>query len=405
MPLANLAFDPGRPQSIETLQVVFKVVERCNLNCSYCYYFNMGDTSALERPAVVSLETARSLGRWIAEGCRELQIPKVSIAFHGGETMLLKPRNFAAICETLRDQIAPVAALSFCIQTNGTILNDEWLEIFREYAVRVGISIDGERRAHDRYRLNVQGRSTFDRTEDNLKHIAQWARGDPRLMPSTITVIDPDNDYTRIYEYLRGLGVEQMNFLLPDRNADDPPPGGQDSSRSYGKVLYEIFEAWLAEDNPNVHIKYVDRMMAHFQLVRPRGRDSKRNKKEYQVIMARSDATVAINDSYTPALSWYKQTPVYSIFGHSLREFLSDEIFLEIEDIASTVPAGCASCKWKRICKGGDLENRFSSKNGFDNPSVYCEGYKLLYQGVCDLLIENGYPVEAMRARFGDGDR
>ena len=405
----KFTFDPSKPDSIDNLQVVFKVVERCNINCSYCYYFNMGDNTAMERPPLVSTDIAELLARWIAQGCRDLRIPKVLISFHGGEPMMLKPRNFGAVCEVLRRHISPVAELTFSMQTNGTILNEEWLALFDEYGVRVGVSIDGDREAHDRYRLDHRARSTFERTEENLKRLADWAQGNPRMMPSTISVLDPANDYRKVYKFLRQFGVEQMNFLLPDRNADSPLTGPDGSSAAYGRALFEIFDAWLTEDNPDVYIKYVHKTLGHFQLNRklremPEGnaelRRSKGLRKEYQVIVARSDGSVAVNDSYIPALPWYQETPVNSIFEHSLQQFLGDRVFREIEAAESTLPSGCRSCRWKTICKGGDLENRFSTKSLFDNPSVYCDGYKLFYQNVCDLLSGNGYPIDAVQDRF-----
>lgn len=407
-------FDVSEPGSIENLQVVFKVVERCNINCSYCYYFNMGETTAMTRPPSISTDTAQSFAYWIAQGCCELQIPKVLISFHGGEPMMLKPRVFKDVCETLRSCISPVAEVSFSLQTNGTILSDEWLSLFEEYVVRVGISIDGDREAHDRYRLNHRGGSTFDRTENTLKRIAKWAHGNPKLMPATISVVDHRNNYKKIYRYLRDLGVERMSFLLPDRNADAPLTGTDGLSVDYGRVLFEIFEAWLTEDNPIVHIKYVHRTLGYFQLNQQIQRSNElyqskpkptRVRKDYQIIIARSDGTVAVNDSYIPALSWYQNTPIYSILSHSLRDFLSNEVFREIEKAQSMLPSGCSSCQWKSICKGGDLENRYSEKNLFDNPSVYCEGYKFFYQNVCDLLIDNGYPPEVMQDRFALSNR
>jgi uncharacterized protein len=405
---ASHHFDPSQPRSIETLQIVFKVAERCNINCTYCYYFNMGENTALERPPLIDVETARAFARWIGRGCEELQIPKAMVAFHGGEPMLLKPRNFGAICEALRDEVGSVTELSLSIQTNGTILSDTWLDLFREHGVRIGVSIDGNRQANDRYRLSRRGKSTFSQTEDFIKRTVAWAEGNPRLIPATISVIDPRNDYKEVYAYLRSLGVEQMNFLLPDRNAEQAL--SLQSSRGYGRALYEIFESWLTEDNPAVRVKYVNNLLGHFQLSRPdidlaadidAGiiKAPQRLKKQYQVIIARSDGTVAINDSYIPALSWYKDAPVYSISSHTLRDFLSDAIFQEIEAMANTLPSGCKSCQWRKICGGGDLENRFSTKTGFDNPSVYCEGYKWFYQQFCDLLVSNGYPLEAVHTK------
>ncbi len=165
---------------------------------------------------------------------------------------MLKPRSFEAICKIFRDRITSVSELKFSIQTNGTILNDTWLELFREYFVRVGVSIDGDREAHDRYRLDHRSQSTFDRTEQNIRRLVAWAGDEKPLVPATISVLDCRNDYRRIYAYLRGLGIEQMSFLLPDRNIDSGFATREASGKAYGHSLLEIFEAWLTEDNPDI---------------------------------------------------------------------------------------------------------------------------------------------------------
>lgn len=363
--------------------------------------------SAFDRPSVVSVEKAISIAKWIAQGCRELLIPKVMVSFHGGEPMMLKPRNFGAICEALRAHISPVADLSFSIQTNGTILNDEWLTLFQKYSVHVGVSIDGDRKAHDRFRLDRRGNSTFDKIESNLKRLVDWTGADKKFGPSTISVLDWRNDYGEVYKYLRSLGIERMSFLLPDRNVDDGFLEGEGTSLKYGEALYNIFEAWLTEDNPKVYVRYIYETLQHFQLVsedvnKPplenrNSFSSSGRKRAYQIIVVQSDGHVAINDSYIPALSWYSKAPKYSISDSSLRDFLRDNIFIELDKIGSSLSVECRSCEWKRMCKGGDIENRFSQKNGFDNPSIYCDGYKFFYQGVCDLLVDNGYPSEILQ--------
>jgi uncharacterized protein len=136
--------------SVDRLQIVFKVVERCNINCRYCYYFNMGDSSALQRPPVVSVDTVAQIARWLAIGCQELQIKELLISFHGGEPMMLKPDNFDYICQLFMEHLENIVTLHFGIQTNGTILSDKWLAILCKHRVNVGISIDGAREAHDR---------------------------------------------------------------------------------------------------------------------------------------------------------------------------------------------------------------------------------------------------------------
>jgi uncharacterized protein len=394
------AWSAAEPDSIEALQVVYKVAERCNINCTYCYYFNMGDETPLSRPAQAKLETTRQLGEWIAQGCEELRIPRVKLSFHGGEPTMIGARAFDAACRALRDTIEPSASLSLSIQTNGTLLDERWFAAFAVHRVGVGVSIDGPQGANDRFRLDRRGRSTFEKTENAIRRLVELHDyGAP--LPGTISVVHPGNDYGEVYRYLRSLGVLEINFLLPDRNADDVDFIRSGAARDYGQCLADIFSAWLKEDNGDVCIKFVDQMIAHFRPGSSPGQMFRRTKKSNQVIIARSDRTVAVDDSYIPALAWYSSAPVYSTGSSTLRQFLADPIFSEIEEIGTALPSGCASCRWRSICRGGDLENRFSTDKGFDNPSVYCDAYQLMYESACERLLENGYPPRLLREKFG----
>jgi uncharacterized protein len=389
------------PDSIEALQIVYKVAERCNINCTYCYYFNMGEATPLTRPKLASLEITEQLAHWVAQGCAELRIPRAKISFHGGEPTLMGADAFGDACRRLRAIIEPVAHVSLSIQTNGTLLDDRWIDKFIEYAVGVGVSIDGPQAANDRFRLDHQGRSSFHRTENAIRRLAEAeSRGGPR--PTTISVLHCDNDCRSIYRYLRGLGVRELNFLLPDRNADDVEFLASGSAADYGVCLADIFLEWLEEDDPDVHIKFIDQMLSHFRRDTRPGQVFRHRKKTNQVVIARSDGTVAIDDTFIPALDWYTHTPVYSTARNTLREFLAHPIFGEIETaINNTLPTGCAECRWQHACRGGDLENRFSSRRGFDNPSVYCDAYKILYDTVCATLIRSGYPADLVASKFG----
>ena len=391
---------PAEPDSIECLQIVYKVVERCNINCTYCYYFNMGDHTALERPARASPTVTRQLAGWLAQGCAELKIPRVRISFHGGEPMLLRPSVFDEMCRIFREEIAPVADLAFSVQTNGTILNDQWLETFRRHQVGVGVSIDGMGADHDRHRLDHRGRSTFALTESNIKALVDSAHSDAARLPSTISVLDHSVDYRETYAYLRGLRIQSMSFLLPDRSADDKEFRSSALPAAYGDRLFELFEAWFIEDNPAIQIRFIDEALKHFRVGIPPGPISKR-RKNVQILIVRSDGTVVLDDSYIPALKWYSTAPVYAITSSTVREVLSDPVFLRIEELTRDLPRDCRSCRWREMCRGGDLENRYSCETGFDNPSVYCDTYKTFYVKLCELLQCQGYPAEEIDRRFG----
>lgn len=392
-------WNAAEPDSIEALQVVYKVAERCNINCSYCYYFNMGEETPMGRPAYASSEVTESLAKWIAQGCEELRIPRVRLSFHGGEPTLIGAEAFGRACRRLREVIEPVATLALSVQTNGMFIDDRWVEQLAEHRVGVGVSIDGPRADNDRFRLDKRGRSTFLKTEQAIRRLVEaYDRGAP--LPATISVLHHGSDYREIYRYLRGLGVRELGFLLPDRDANDADFIASGAAAAYGRCLADIFSAWLAEDNPQVRIKFVDQMLAHFRRGVTPDDMFRRPRKSNQIIIARSDGTVAVDDSYIPALSWYRDTPVYSMRRHSLREFLADPIFQRIEQATGSLPSGCQDCRWRQVCRGGDIENRFSDARDFDNPSVYCDAYKVMYQAVCDELASNGYPAELIADKF-----
>src|SRR5690349_117961 len=86
-------------RAINVLDVIFKISERCNINCSYCYYFNMGEETAMGRPATASLENAELLARSLANATERLGIAHVRVHFHGGEPMMLQVTAFEKICE------------------------------------------------------------------------------------------------------------------------------------------------------------------------------------------------------------------------------------------------------------------------------------------------------------------
>lgn len=390
---------PWRPSgrnAIERLQIIYKISERCNLNCSYCYYYHAGDNTALTRPALVSQANARTLALWLAQGCRDLGIPKVQIAFHGGEPMLMRAAAFAELCATFVETLGAEVDLGFSIQSNGTLLTDGWLEALCRFHVHVGISIDGRQADHDRHRLDHRGRSRFAATEASIRRLIAASTDHPTVRPGTISVLHPAVDYAATYRYLRGLGVRSMHFLLPDRDADALLPPRE--ARALGQGLLDIFTVWLAEDDPSIQVRFISETLGHFEIGGPPPQP--RRRKSNQVLVARSDNSVAIDDSLIPALDWYRTVADFPISRFSLPQVLADPVFERLEQEARTLPRACQGCTWAGMCRGGDLENRYSRARGFDNASIYCDSYRRLYAGIADLLSANGYPAAELARRF-----
>src|SRR3546814_6671678 len=85
--------------------------------------------------------------------------------------------------------------------------------------------------------------------------------------------------------------------------------------------------------------------------------------------------------------------------SHSLRDFLGNPIFEEIETVSNTTPTACGECRWRDMCRGGDLENRFSAVNGFDNPSVYCDARSEEHTSELQSLMRISYAVFCLQKK------
>ena len=395
---------------IKRVQVILKVAERCNLACSYCYYFEGGDRSFAEKPAVMNDSTLSSLAEFLARGVEELGLDDVWICFHGGEPFMVKPAALDRFCDVLVGALSSKCKLVLSAQTNGAHLSDALMTVINKHRIDVSVSVDGLKHEHDRERLDHKGRGSFDRVKVNYRRLVDNSRQMGLSPIEIIAVLDARNDYRNTIRGLEEeLGVQHFNFLLPDCTHEDGIPNGR-SARDYGKALCDIFDAWASSDT--IVIREVDYILRRFQLATESPEASRNRSRpgmryvENQVIVVRSDGELQIDDTYMPAYQWRNDLLKVNLKDVSLSNYLSLSVFDEIDTIFDETPSGCQQCIWRNICNGGDIENRYSKSTGFDNPSVYCEGLRMYYRHVALFLRRNGYPrkVLADRLRSGTGE-
>lgn len=151
---------------MRNLQLVLKTVERCNLNCSYCYFFNGLDNSYAAKPKFISTQTIDNIVNFINQGIIELGIEEISIVLHGGEPLMQPKHDFIYMIEAFQ-KIS--ASLSFVVQTNATLVTHKWTDLFKLYGVHVGVSIDGPENINDKYRVDHQGNGSYSRVLNGIK--------------------------------------------------------------------------------------------------------------------------------------------------------------------------------------------------------------------------------------------
>jgi len=380
---------------LKNLTVVLKTVERCNIDCTYCYFFHSGDESYKIHPPYIKQETIEKTAHFIRKGVLDLGIKTVNIGFHGGEPMMQKPKHFDEMCETFKKNIQDVADVNFTIQTNAILVNDVWVELFHKHQVGIGVSLDGPKEYNDKYRLDKKGRGTYDKTVSGLKILSESALIREYCNVGVLCVINPNHDPKKIYRhFVDDLNIRNMDFLLPDSNYENPLPY---DPALCGEYLCQLFDEWTKDNDPGIKIRFLKSTLNAFL-----GQSStlygigSNNLSCLPLITISSNGDLSPVDELRSTDSNIMQTG-YNVNRHTLKEFLVYPIFNELKSAQANLPKKCSVCIWNKVCAGGTLVSRYSESKKFDNPSYLCDGLFNYYSHVAAYMIQHDYSLENMR--------
>lgn len=386
--------------SVGHLDVILKCAEVCNLNCSYCYYYNMGDTTWKSRPKQIKAGTVARLAEWVVRGIKELAIKKVAIILHGGEPLLLRHQEIENLCSELRAAVEGAGAVcQIILQTNGVLITERWLRVFERQGISVGVSIDGPPDFQDRFRVDKQGNGSSAAVEQGIALL----QTSPAIHKGSLSVIDPDLSGAEAYRYLRSLGFMWMDFLIPmDCYANVP---SSERVRAVGQFLVDVAEAWFSDaDQDAVTVRIIDNYLQAFQqysqVPSPSMHPRQSGHNPIIVLGVHTDGSIGFREEIFN--SGYSRTHRgFSIFRDELETFVNSPAFSSLDRAYAVVPSECLECEFLGVCGGGDLKNRFDpASGGFEKKSVYCEGLKLLFSWLIDHLIQKGYPANKLHAKL-----
>ena len=365
------------------LFVSFKMSEVCNLDCPYCYFFFNGDESHKVNPARMSVQTAELAGKFLAQGARELGIPTVSVALHGGEPLMVGKKRFREIAETLIRTVTPDAKLQMGVQTNGLLLDEEWIQLFSELNISVGISIDGPKHVNDTVRYDKKRRGSYDRIVKAVERLHRSHKEGLIGEPGALAVILPGTSAKEIYTHIvHDLGLRKFDFMLPKDSWENYSPEMTDFIE---KFSLELLECWLKDDDPKINVRSMKNVFAPF--LTDFGVDMRVN---YivdltETITIRSNGDVSPDDSLPSISEEYRHTGC-NVATSSLKEFYDHPLWMDLRRTVSTPPESCAQCEWLGYCGGGELITRYSKARKFNNPTIYCSRNKALYTRIRQYL-------------------
>lgn len=346
-------------------QFILKVASRCNLNCTYCYVYNQADSSWRSRPAIMSEATFLAAIEGIRRHCLITGQHSVSILFHGGEPTLIGWRKFRWMCDQARRHLEDIVDVSFSIQTNGTLFNEDWIEAIKASHVHVGVSLDGPRLINDTARVDHKGRGSYRAVADGIAMLRDAGVGFTLLC-----VIQPGANSVEIHRHFLSLGCRSISYLLPActhetvrdiRNIHGPTPCAD--------YLIPIFDEWWFGDTLETEIREFWNA----------GRVIMGGESELDSLGNRPLRFVAVEtDGALHGLDKLRSCED-GLTDLELNVHEDDFIRLEERDGFSAIamrgvplPTGCSSCQERTTCAGGYLPHRYSKIRQFDNPSVWC---------------------------------
>lgn len=371
---------------------ILKVANRCNIDCDYCYVFNSKDQAWRSLPARMSVKVARAATRRITEHVTTYGLRTVHVVLHGGEPLLAGRRHLGEILDVLKDGIPSDVEVRLELQTNGTLVSEAWLDIFEQYAVTVGVSLDGPPAANDRHRLTHASRSSAASAVRGIELL----RSRPGLFAGLLAVVDLANDPVEVHDYLASFEPPVIDFGLPHATHDAPPDRNDPTVPEYGVWMSRVYDAWLARSEYRHSVRMLEDIVALSSGAR--GAVETLGLAPPASVVIESDGSVEGVDtlrSVEEGESWLG----LDVFSDSFDAAVHHPKLLHRQETGTAaLSEECQRCPLVAVCGGGYLPHRFSAARGYRNPSVYCADLAYLIRHVQGSLQRHGWALGASAA-------
>lgn len=362
----------------------------CNLACKYCYYL---EKNKLYPTAQRHLMSDEILEQFTREYIEAQTMNQVLFTWHGGEP-LLRSIDFYRKALSLQQKYAGGRRIDNVIQTNGTLLTDEWCEFFAQNHWLVGISIDGPQPDHDHYRLTAAGKPSWKKVMQGIKllkkHGVEW---NAMAVVNAYNVNHP----LEFYRFFKENGCQFLQFTpIVERLtrhedgrtlaslADKDEISLSEASvapEQWGYFLCAIFDEWVRKDVGKIFVEIFDCTLANWMGISP-GICAYSKECGHAGVMEHN------GDVYSCDHFVFPEYKLGNIRDHSLIDMLYGEQQQEFSRLKhSSLPRQCKECDMEFACHGECPKNRFmKDKYGDSGLNYLCLGYYHYYQHVAPYM-------------------
>lgn len=362
----------------------------CNLACKYCYYLEKNNLYQNSHRHLMSDDMLEQFTRKYIEA---QTMPQVLFTWHGGEP-LMRSIDFYKKALALQKKYAHGKQIDNVIQTNGTLLTDEWCEFFAKNHWLVGISIDGPQEYHDHYRVTPAGKPSWEKVMQGIsllkKHRVEW---------NAMAVVNAYNAEhpLEFYHFFRDNGCQYLQFTpiverLTEHEdgrtlaslADDreiPLADASVTPQQWGNFLCTIFDNWVRHDVGKTFVEIFDCTLANWMGVLP-------GICAYSKACGHAGVMEHNGDVYSCDHFVFPEYKLGNIREQSLIDMLYGEKQQAFSRLKHTsLPRQCKECEMEFACHGECPKNRFEKdKYGEPGLNYLCQGYYQYYTHVAPYM-------------------
>jgi uncharacterized protein len=354
----------------------------CNLDCAYCFFLD----KELLYPGSKFRMSDELLERYIRQLIESHQVDEVTVAWQGGEPTLMGLDFYRRAMALEEKHRRPGMNFLNTMQTNGTLLDDEWCAFFKEHNFLIGISIDGPRELHDVYRVDKGGQPTFDKVMRGIRLLQK--HGLEFNILTTVNRVNGDHPL-EVYRFIRDeIGADWMQFIpVVERINEDGRTLYQEGStvtdrsvlaEQFGRFLSTIFDEWVHHDVGRVYVQTFEAALRNW-LGMPQSGMCVFNETCGQGLAIEHNGDLYACDHFVE--------PNYLLgniqFDHMIELVASPQQLKFGQDKLDSLPQYCLDCDVRFACHGECPKNRFITTPGGEVGLNYlCAGFKHFFHHV-----------------------
>lgn len=361
-------------------KIVVKVASRCNINCSYCYMYNLGDLSYKLQPKFIDSKTTKNFAKKLLSHLKSNNSERALIIIHGGEPLMMKKPDFIDFInafDILRENNIQVG---FSLQTNAILLDDEWCDLFKKYDIRVGVSLDGSKEENDKFRVDKKGNGTYNKVINGIEVLKR-----NKISTGILSVMNLNSDPIEYYEHFKSLNLSSVDILLLDSNYDHKEHSLANNVTP-SEWYIKIFDKWYNEEKQKFKIRFFDIIIK--EILGEEQRIDSLGIHENNVLVLETNGDLEAVDVLKACGDSFTKNGI-NINTHEIDEVSKSELIEVYYNSGKYLPKKCLACPVQNICGGGYLPHRYSSENGFNNPTIYCNDFLKIITHIQNAVVDS----------------